>query len=178
MPHARLHPYEAQLDALEGVLCADLIAGVIGLPPLQSAADLAVVLERYRTTLLEPVELPFIARAHRHAHRGRAKELIASDQALIGNHPEWLQLAAPSTRFGGDYLARLRPLRDERVVQRLLKAVRLGQSPGHHLTVFGLTIAVFSIAGLYLKKFVPTKDGQTKSLNEKTTHDSTTTTAA
>lgn len=146
MPHARLHPYEAQLDALEGVLCADLIAGVLSMPPLTSAAELAVVLERYRTTLLESIELPFITNAHRLAHRGRAKELIAADQALIGKHPEWLQLAPPSTRFGRDYLARLRPLRDERVVQRMLAAVRLGQTPGHHLTVFGLTMAVFSIA--------------------------------
>ena len=146
MPHARLHPYEAQLDALEGVLCADLIAGILGLPPVKSAADSAVVLERYRANLLEPIELPFIARAHRFAHGGRAKELIAADQALVGNHPEWLQLAPPSTRFGCDYLARMRPLRDERVVQRFLGAVRVGKAPGNHITVFGLTMAVFSIA--------------------------------
>ena len=51
-----------------------------------------------------------------------------------------------STRIGRDYLNRLRPLQDERIVQRLVEAVKYGRTPGQHLTVFGLTMAVFSIA--------------------------------
>ena len=124
MPAVGQHPYEAQLDALEDVLGADLGAGGLGMGSLTSAAELAVALERYRTTLLEPIELPTLTKALRLASRGRTKELIALDQNFLGNHPEWLPLSAGSTRFGHDYLSRLRPLRDELVVQRMLEAAR------------------------------------------------------
>ena len=145
MPAVGQHPYEAQLDALEDVLGADLVAGALGMGPLTSADELAVALELYRTTLLEPIELPTLTKAQRLASRGRTKELIALDQNFLGNHPEWLPLSAGSARFGRDTLTRLRPLRDERVVQRMLEAVQAGKIPGHHLIVFGLTMAVYSI---------------------------------
>ena len=145
MPAVGQHPYEAQLDALEDVLGADLVADALGMGPLTSADELAVALERYRTTLLEPIELPTLTKARRLASHGRTKELIALDQNFLGNHPEWLPLSTGSTRFGRDYLSRLRPLRDERVVQRMLEAVQAGKTPGHHHIVFGLTMAVYSI---------------------------------
>ena len=145
LPAVGQHPYEVQLDALEDVLSADLVAGALGMGPLTSADELAVALERYRTTLLEPIELPTLTKAQRLASRGRTKELIALDQDFLGNHPEWLPLSTGSTRFGRDYLSRLRPLRDERVVQRMLEAVQAGKTPGHHHIVFGLTMAVYSI---------------------------------
>ena len=97
LPAVGQHPYEAQLDALEDVLCADLVAGALGMRPLSSTAELAVALERYRTMLLEPIELPTLTNARRLASRGRSKELIALDQNFLGNHPEWLPLAAGST---------------------------------------------------------------------------------
>ncbi|SVA54130.1 uncharacterized protein METZ01_LOCUS106984, partial [marine metagenome] len=146
LPNSRQHPYEAQLDALEGVMCADLMTATLGSSPISSATDLTVLLELYRTTILEPIEMPAIAQAHRLASRGRTKELIALDQQFLGNHPEWLQLSPTSKRFGRDFLSRLHPLQDERVVQRMLKAAQNGKIPGHHLIVFGLTMAVFSIA--------------------------------
>ena len=145
MPAVGQHPYEAQLDALEDVLGADLVAGALGMGPLTSADELAVALELYRTTLLEPIELPTLTKAQRLASRGRTKELIALDQNFLGNHPEWLPLSAGSARFGRDYLTRLRPLRDERVVQRMLEAVQAGKTPGHHPIVFGLTMAIYAI---------------------------------
>ena len=146
LPVDRQHPYEAQLDALEEVLCADLVTDTLGMGKITSTAELTVLLERYRITLLEPVELSTISHAHHLASRGRARELIKLDEAFLGNHPEWLRLSAGSIRFGNDCLSRLRPLRDERVVQRMIEAVRFGKTPGHHLTVFGLTMAAFSIA--------------------------------
>jgi urease accessory protein UreF len=146
LPNSRQHPYEAQLDALEGLMCADLMAAALGTATLSSTTDLSVLLEQYRTTILEPIEMPVIAQAQRLASRGRTNELIALDQEFLGNHPEWLQLSPTSKRFGLDFLSRLHPLQDERVVQRMLKAAQNGKIPGHHLIVFGLTMAVFSIA--------------------------------
>ena len=146
LPRVRHHPYEAQLDALETVLCTDTITQALGLAPLQSIADLEIMLERYRTTLLEPIELPAITHSSRLSARGHADELIALDQDFAGMHPEWLLLMPASTRMGSDYLNRLRPLQDERVVQKFIESVKYNRSPGHHLMVFGLTMAVFSIA--------------------------------
>ena len=104
LPNSRQHPYEAQLDALEGLMCADLMATALGTATLSSTTDLSVLLEQYRTTILEPIEMPAIAQAHRLASRGRTKELIALDQQFLGNHPEWLQLSPASKRFGRDFL--------------------------------------------------------------------------
>jgi len=146
LPAGGQHPYAAQLDALEGVLCVDAIAGALGTARVGTVLELSVLLERYRVTLLEPVELPAVVAAHRHAARGEAQELIALDQSLAGTHPEWLQLAAASQRFGTDHLKRLQPLRDERVVQRFIDAAREGRATANHPVVFGLTMAVFSIA--------------------------------
>ena len=146
LPRARHHPYEAQLDALEAILCSDTISQVLGFAPPQSVKDLENLLECYRTTLLEPIELPAIKRACTLATRGHADELIEKDQAFAGIHPEWLLLMPASTRIGRDYLNRLSPLQDERVIQRLIEAVKYDRAPGHHLTVFGLTMAIFSIA--------------------------------
>ena len=146
LPMTRQHPYEAQLDALETVLCADTLGKMLGTGPVRSAADVGQLLGRYQTQMLEPVELVMIAKAQKLATQGRAKELIELDQQFGGDHPEWLHLTPASTRVGRDYLKRLRPLQDERTVQRLINAVKADRTPGHHLTVFGLTMAVFSIA--------------------------------
>jgi urease accessory protein UreF len=146
LPAGGQHPYAAQLDALEGVLCVDSISRALGTARARTPMKLSVLLERYRVTLLEPVELSAVAAAHRHAAHGEALELIALDESLAGTHPEWLQLAPASQRFGTDHLKRLQPLRDERVVQRFLDAAREGRAPANHPVVFGLTMAVFSIA--------------------------------
>ena len=146
LPPGGQHPYAAQLDALEGVLCVDTIAGALGTARVGTVLELSVLLERYRVTLLEPMELPAVTAAHRHAARGEALELIALDESLAGTHLEWLQLAPASQRFGTDHLKRLQPLRDERVVQRFLAAACKGRTPANHPVVFGLTMAVFSIA--------------------------------
>ena len=178
LPRVRQHPYESQLDALETVLCADTITQALGLAPLQSTADLEILLERYQTTLLEPIELPAITHSSRLSARGHADELIALDQDFAGIHPEWLLLMPASTRMGRDYLNRLRPLQDERIVQRFIESVKYNQSPGHHLTVFGLTMSVFSIprrqglaeyAQFALESVVSTAAGKLKVTQEERT---------
>ena len=53
--------------------------------------------------------------------------------------------AEPSRRMGWLQLARLRPLRDDRMVQRYLAAVESGQAHGWHTVVYGITLAVYSL---------------------------------
>jgi urease accessory protein UreF len=100
-------------------------------------------LEGYQKQMIVPVEMPAIARAHYHAARGHARELLALDQK-IGGEPLPPPLASASRRIGRAQLERLRPLRDERTVQRYLAAVEGGQAHGWHTVVYGLTLAVYS----------------------------------
>lgn len=99
-------------------------------------------LETYLSRLLLPVELPAIAEACGHAMRGELRELIDQDHRLsekIG------PFASPSRQTGRLQLARLRPLRDDRLVQRYLAAVEFGQANGWHTIVYGLTLALYSL---------------------------------
>jgi hypothetical protein len=101
-------------------------------------------LQIYLARLLLPAELPAIAEACGHAMRGELRELIAQDQRLneqIGLTP----FAAPSRRTGRLQLARLSPLRDDRIVQRYLAAVKSGKAHGWHTIVYGLTLALYSL---------------------------------
>jgi hypothetical protein len=99
-------------------------------------------LQNYLSQLLLPVELPAIAEACGHAMRGELREMIDQDHRLtelIG------AFASPSRRIGRLQLARLRPLRDDRLVQRYLAAVEFGQANGWHTVVYGLTLALYSL---------------------------------
>jgi hypothetical protein len=103
-----------------------------------------VFLQNYLTQLLLPVELPAIAEACGHALRREVRELVAQDQRLT---PQMSanQFASASRRTGRLQLARLRPLRDERIVGRYLAAVESGRAEGWHTVVYGLTLAVYSL---------------------------------
>jgi urease accessory protein UreF len=101
-------------------------------------------LENYLARLLLPCELPAIVAACGHARRGELRELLAQDHGLAAPLLA-TPFAAPSRRMGWLQLARLRPLRDCRVVQRYLAAVESGQAHGWHTVVYGVTLAVFSL---------------------------------
>jgi hypothetical protein len=101
-------------------------------------------LEDYLARLLLPCELPAIVAAWGHVRRGELRELIAQDDqmaALLISTP----FAGPSRRVGRLQLSRLRPLRDDRIVQRYLAAVESGRAHGWHTLVYGLTLAVYSL---------------------------------
>ena len=72
------------------------------------------------------------------------RELVALDQSLAGQ-PILTEFAAASRRVGQSQLRKLRPLRDQRVVQRYLHAVESGEAHGWHTLVYGLTLAVYSL---------------------------------
>ena len=100
-------------------------------------------LEGYQTEVLVPLELPAITRARSHAARGHLRELIALDREL-DTQPVLPAFASASRRIGRAQLERLRPLRDERTVQRYLAAVEAGDAAGWHTVVYGMTLAIYS----------------------------------
>jgi urease accessory protein UreF len=111
---------------------------------IESPPALSQFLEDYLARLLLPWELPAIAAARGHARRGELRELLALDNGLAA--PLFATpFAGPSRRMGRLHLARLRPLRDERIVQRYLAAVETGQAHGWHTVVYGVTLAVYSL---------------------------------
>jgi len=105
--------------------------------------ELRTFLDTYQSRFLIPLEIPTITRARSHAASGHARELIALD-AEVSAKPVWPALASASRRIGRAQLKSLRPLRDERTVQRYLAAVESGQATGWHTVVFGMTLAVYS----------------------------------
>jgi len=94
--------------------------------------------------LVEAIELPVIATAWRHTIANESRELAALDQATLSN-PHFSIHADISRKLGHEFLNRLLPLRDTRILRRHAEAVKNGDAPGSHLIVFGLMLAVFSV---------------------------------
>lgn len=139
-----VHPLVDQLGSTEGLVALNTVSAALQLDRIDSAAALSRFLLHYRNQVLVPVELPAITRAFCHASRNQTRELVALDREL-GRQPVLRELAAASRRVGGSQLRRLRPLRDQRLVQRYLAAVEAGQANGWHTLVYGLTLALFSL---------------------------------
>src|ERR1700722_14950900 len=87
--------------------------------PITTAADLHAFRQDYPPRVLQPFEPPAIQRAFNHACKNEVRELIAWDNQLAGE-PLLQNFAAASRCAGLSQLQRLRPLRDQRVVQRYL----------------------------------------------------------
>jgi urease accessory protein UreF len=113
-------------------------------PKIDDLESLGVFLEAYQEQRLYPVEWPTIIRAHTCACHNQTRELIALDRTLAsqGFEPGF---ARASRRIGQVQLQQLRPLRDQRVVQRYLEAVDTQQADGWHTLVYGVTLAVYSL---------------------------------
>ncbi len=138
------HPLVAQLGLAEGLVSLHALAPVLLARPITNLFALRGFLERYYETLLLPHELPAIRDAYHLAARRHHRELIALDRQLAGR-AALQELADPSRRVGRSQLQRLRPLRDERTVQRYLQAVETGRAEGWHTLVYGLTLVVYSL---------------------------------
>ncbi len=129
---------------LEQLGSPDLAPGVAGGLTVNSTADLRHFLQHYDERILRALELPAIHRAFNHASRGEVRELVDFDQHLA-EEPLLANLRSASRRVGQIQLRRLRPLRDNRTVQRYLAAVDSGSAQGWHTLVYGLTLAVYSL---------------------------------
>jgi len=117
---------------------------VTGCERPDTTGDIVALGARFRDQVLLPWELPALLAAHQCARRGRSRELLEEEKRLA-NARDWRALSAPSRRVGGHLLSQLRPLRDERIVQRFLNIHQNGDTPGFHVTVLGVTSALFHV---------------------------------
>ncbi len=138
------HPLVEQLGSADGLVALQALADSLTAQPVASLPGLRTFLQRYHERVLLPHELPAIQTAFRHASRSESRELVAFDQQL-SREPTPRHFADASHRVGRAQLQKLRPLRDERVVQRYLAAVESGEAHGWHTLVYGLTLVVYSL---------------------------------
>ena len=138
------HPLAEQLGSADGLVTLGSVSALLQLRPVQDLASLRNLVRGYHRRILTPLELPAIQAAHGHALRLEVRELIALDQQL-GAERILKSLADASRRVGQSQLQKLRPLRDQRMVQRYLQAVENGEAHGWHTLVYGLTLAIYSL---------------------------------
>ncbi len=138
------HPLAEQLGSADGLVTLGSVSGLLQLAPVRSLPGLRRFLRKYQAEILLPCELPAIQSAHGHASRYEVRELVALDRSLAAE-PNLRLFGLASSRVGQYQLRKLRPLRDQRVVQRYLQAVESGEASGWHTLVYGLTLAVYSL---------------------------------
>ncbi|NOS71100.1 MAG: hypothetical protein HOP33_14360 [Verrucomicrobia bacterium] len=138
------HPLVAQLGSADGLVSMSALSDSLAVQPVKSLPALRDFLRRYHSQVLLPLELVAIRDAHVHAANNHVRELIAFDQQLSAE-PMLRDFASASRRIGQAQLQMLRPLRDERIVQRYLAAVDRGDAHGWHTLVYGLTLVVYSL---------------------------------
>ena len=110
-------------------------------PRITTTSGVAAWLAAHRDETIVRDEWPAVAEAWRLASSGQSHALVELDRA-------WGMHARPgeaSLRVGQRQLARLRPLRDARVVQRYLEAIADDRAHGWHPVVFGVWLAVFGV---------------------------------
>ena len=138
------HPLAEQLGSTDGLVTLGTVSASLRLVPVHNLPSLRQFLRNYQSQILLPFELPAIRSAHGHAAHQEVRELVALDQSLA-EQPILTGFAAASRRVGRSQLRKLRPLRDQRAVQRYLHAVESGEANGWHTLVYGLTLAVYSL---------------------------------
>ena len=139
------HPLAEQLGCADGLVALGAMTAELRLTPVDNLPSLRQFLRSYQAQILVPLELPMIRLAHAHAARREVRELGRPGS------PNWRASLAcspsppPAGGVGRSQLQKLRPLRDERLVQRYLRAVESGEAHGWHTLVYGLTLAVYSL---------------------------------
>ena len=138
------HPLLEQLGTAESVSVNGALTQALELRSVTDLPSLRSFLDAYRKEILLPVEFPAIVHAHQHASRGEANELIALDTQLA-SEAAIRPFAIASCRVGQRQLSKLRPMRDQRLVQRYLAAIEDGRARGWHTLVYGVSLAMFSL---------------------------------
>jgi urease accessory protein UreF len=138
------HPLAEQLGSADGLVELGSVSAFLQIGPVHNLASLRHFLQSYQTQILFPFEFPAIRSAHAHASLNELRELIALDQQLAGE-PVLQTFASASGRVGQAQLQKLRPLRDQRFIQRYLAAVEKNQAYGWHTLVYGVTLSIYSL---------------------------------
>jgi urease accessory protein UreF len=138
------HPLAEQLGSAAGLVTLASVSSLLRLAPVHDVPSLRHFLLNYQSQILLPFELPAIQCAHGHTARYELRELVALDRQLAAE-PVLRGFALASRRVGRCQLQKLRPLRDQRLVQRYLQAVEGGRAHGWHILVYGLTLAIYSL---------------------------------
>ncbi|MBA4148948.1 MAG: hypothetical protein H0X66_12600 [Verrucomicrobia bacterium] len=122
----------------------DFLRDITPFEPVTDLASLQKFLQNYATTFLYPIELSVICKAYSHAARYECRELIALDQEL-SNDPNLQRFGNASSQVGRTHLLNLRPLRENRFVQRYLAALDAGDAQAWHTLVYGISLSIYSV---------------------------------
>src|SRR6266545_6373339 len=136
-------PLAERIGSAEGLVALGNAAAQEG-HRVPDGPSLRAFLCEYHSRILVPLELPAICRAHGHAARYEIRELIELDRQLA-DEPLLQKFATASQRVGKTQLKRLRPLRDQRLVQRYLHAVQTGEAHAWHTVVYGVILSLYSL---------------------------------
>jgi len=136
-------PLTAQVGSAEGLMALSGAASK-QFHCVTDFGSLRCFLRDYQSNILFPLEWPAICRAYSHASRYEIRELIALDRQL-DQEPLLQSFATASQRVGKTQLKRLRPLRDQRLVQRYLHAVQTGEAHAWHTVVYGVILSLYSL---------------------------------
>lgn len=138
------HPLLEQIGSTDDLAVTGAVAHAIEFQRVSDLPSLRRFLDGYRTEILVPIELPAIVSAYQHSVRGETAELIALDERLAAEQAV-RRFAVASCRVGQRQLSKLRPMRDQRLVQRYLAAIEDGKARGWHTLVYGVSLAMFSL---------------------------------
>ena len=105
---------------------------------------LRLFLKRYEREILRPIELPAVQSAYWFANRGQYRELLELD-AELSAHVELLPFARASLMAGREHLRLLKPMYDQRMMQRFRKCVLAGEARGWNPIVFGMFLSIHSV---------------------------------
>jgi urease accessory protein UreF len=133
-----------RLGGTDGLCPVTVAATSLGSARIQDCKSLGQFLADYTREILVPHELPAALAAYNCGTQHHVRELIRLDQELTGI-PALKPFSGASGHVGLTQLRRLRPLRDERVLQRYMRAVEHGEARGWHTLVFGLILSLYSL---------------------------------
>ena len=105
---------------------------------------LRLFLDRYERDILRPIELPAVLSAYWFANRGQFLELLELDAELSAN-ASLMPFAEASLSVGREQLRLLKPMYDQRMVQRFRKCVVAGEARGWNPIVFGIFLSIHSV---------------------------------
>ena len=105
---------------------------------------LRLFLERYERDILRPIELPAVQSAYWFTNRGQFRELLELDAELSAN-VSLMPFARASLLVGREQLRLLKPMYDQRMMQRFRKCVVSGEASGWNPIVFGMFLSIHSV---------------------------------